>query len=161
MVRAGIWVCTSLASVAQAQAPTATLGVRAYVPAACTASSLDYGVMDFGTHAALDNQIQVASTVGAGTIQITCVEGLSYTIAIDAGSNAEGAQRYLRGANGGRVQYLLYSDAQYTLPWNIDVPLSQQGSGVLQQIPLYGRIAPQATPVAGAYVDTVSVTVEW
>lgn len=146
---------------AYAQTPTATLGVRAYVPPACTASTLDYGVLDFGSHGALDSQIQIGSSVGAGTIQITCVEGLTYTIALDEGQNAEGSQRYMRSAAGGKILYQLFSDSQYNLPWNIDTPLEQLGTGTLQQIPLYGRVPVQTTPAAGSYSDTVGVTVEW
>lgn len=149
------------AALAHAQTPTAILGVRAVIPPACVAGTLDYGVLDFGSHAALDNQIQVASGVGAGTIQVTCVQGLSYTIKLDGGLNADGSQRYMRGPANERILYQLFSDAQFGVPWNIGAVVNQEGSGLMQQIPLYGRVPPQATPAAGVYRDTVSVTVEW
>lgn len=150
-----------LMGVAHAQAPTATIDVRAYVPPACAASTLDYGVLDFGSHGALNNQIHVTSSVGAGTIRVTCVEGLSYSIELDAGLNVDGSQRYMRSPLGGKIRYQLFRDSQFTIPWDIDTPLNQMGTGVVQQIPLYGRVPPQGTPSAGTYSDTVSVTVEW
>lgn len=151
----------ALIGAAHAQTPTATIGVRAYVPPACAASTLDYGVLDFGSHGSLSNQIQMTSTVGAGTIRVTCVQGLSYSIELDDGLNAEGTQRYMRSVSGGRIRYQLFSDSQFSVPWANDTPINQVGTGEVQQIPLYGRVPPQDTPGVGIYRDTVSVTVQW
>jgi spore coat protein U-like protein len=151
----------ALNSVTYAQAPTATIGVRAYVPPACSTSTLDYGVLNFGTHGSLDSLIHVTSTEGAGTIQVTCVEGLSYSIELDRGLNADGEQRYMRSAANEKVRYQLFSNPQLTDLWVPDTPINKVGTGLVQHIPLYGRVPRQTTPSVGAYSDTVSVTVKW
>lgn len=151
----------ALPGAAPAQTPTATLGLRVNIPPVCTAGSLDFGVLDFGTHALLNNQIEASGSAGAGTIQITCISGMNYSISLDDGLHGDGTQRYMQSAAGGMIAYQLFSDAQFNSPWNVDTPLSQEGTGQAQQIPLYGRVPVQATPATGAYNDTVHVTVEW
>lgn len=151
----------ALPSATPAQTPTATLGLRVNIPPVCTASSLDYGVLDFGTHASLSNAIEATSSAGAGTIQINCISGMNYSVSLDGGLHGDGTQRYMQSAAGGMIAYQLFSDAQFNSPWNIDTPMDQEGTGSAQQIPLYGRVPVQATPSAGAYSDTVHVTVEW
>lgn len=159
----GFAVCAYAAGVTAvyAQTPTASLGVRAYVPPACATSTLDYGVLDFGSHGSLNNLIYATSAEGAGTIRVTCVEGLSYSIELDAGLYADGEQRYMRSAPAQRVRYQLFSNPQLTDAWQPNVPLYLVGTGLAQQIPLYGRVPEQATPLAGVYRDTISVTVKW
>lgn len=154
-------VCAALASVAYGQAPTATIGVRANVPPACSATTQDYGVLDFGSHGTLDNFIYVTSSEGAGTIQVTCVEGLSFSIELDDGLNPDGEQRYMRSTANGLVHYQLFSDPQFTQLLAPGTQINLVGTGFVQQLPLYGRVPSQETPLVGVYRDTVSVTVTW
>lgn len=151
----------ALPCASQAQAPTATIGLRVTVAPACSASNLAYGVLDFGSHGSLNSQVEASSSVGAGTIQMTCATGLSYSISLDAGLNGVGSQRHMRSAAGATIRYQLFSDAQFQTPWDVGVPYDQTGTGMVQQVPLYGRVPAQATPAAGTYSDTVRVTVEW
>ena len=144
-----------------AQAPAATIGLRVNIPPVCIASSLDYGVLDFGSHGSLSNAVQASSSLGAGTIQITCASGLSYSVSLDAGLHGNAGQRYMQGSGGDVIAYQLFSDAQLNVLWDSNVPLNRTGTGIPQQIPLYGRVPAQTTPAAGAYRDTVGVTVAW
>ena len=153
--------CVTLGSVAYAQVPTATIGVRANVPSACSASTQDYGVLDFGSHGALDSLIYVTSTEGAGTIQVTCVEGLSFSIELDGGLHPDGEQRYMRSSANGLVRYQLFSDPQFTQLLAPGTQVTLVGTGLVQQLPLYGRVPSQQTPPVGVYRDTISVTVAW
>lgn len=151
----------ALSGAVHAQTPTATISLRAMIAPACAAGSLDYGVLDFGSHGSLSNQVEASSSVGGGTIQVTCVNGLSYSIRLDGGLYGNGTQRYMRSAAGAAISYQLFGDAQFNVPWNVGIALNQTGTGSLQQIPLYGRVPAQTTPAAGTYSDIVRVTVEW
>jgi len=64
------------------------------------------------------------------------------------------------GAN--TVTYGLYRDAARTLPWGATIGVntaSGTGSGLAQNLTVYGRIAPQTTPQPASYSDTIIVTV--
>jgi spore coat protein U-like protein len=57
----------------------------------------------------------------------------------------------------------LYKDAARTQLWESSAgeQVTGSGAGTVQNLPVYGRIPPQATPPAGTYSDTVVVTVTY
>ena len=63
---------------------------------------------------------------------------------------------------GATVSYNLYRDAARTQEWGTTVGTNTgtgAGNGQIQTIPVYGRVAPQATPAPGVYTDTITITV--
>lgn len=133
---------------------------RATVPAVCTittASNLNFA----SPTNLLTSNLDQTSTIG-----LTCTNGANWQIGLDNGANASGAQRRMRlGATGNYVGYELYRDSTRTQRWgstlNSDTR-SGSGSGTAQTVTVYGRVPPQAPmPAAGAYKDTILVTVTY
>jgi len=98
-----------------------------------------------------------------GTLTIQCSSTLPYTVSLDGGNSgaSDPTQRKMAfGAN--TVTYGLYRDAARTLPWGATIGVntaSGTGSGLAQNLTVYGRIAPQTTPQPASYSDTIIVTV--
>jgi spore coat protein U-like protein len=68
----------------------------------------------------------------------------------------------MTGPSSATVAYGLYQDTAHTANWGNTVgtdTVAGTGNGSAQPLSVYGRIAPQTTPAAGAYADTVNVTV--
>ena len=66
------------------------------------------------------------------------------------------------GAN--TIPYAIYSDAPLSTNWGNTIgtdTVSGTGSGILQVFTVYGKIPAGATAPAGAYTDTVTVTVTY
>jgi spore coat protein U-like protein len=62
------------------------------------------------------------------------------------------------------VTYGLYRDAGRTLPWGATVGVdtaSGTGTGLAQNLTVYGRIPPQTTPQPASYSDTIIATVTY
>lgn len=97
----------------------------------------------------------------ASQIEVACNDQTPVAVRLDAGRNADGAERRLAG-DGGHVAYAVYSDAARSLRWDA----GQVSAGTAGAVPLalgaYGRIDGAATPAAlGRYSDTITVTVEF
>lgn len=123
-------------------------------------STSDFGLINFGTHPALNNALnaQSASTT-ASPIQLNCTLATAYTVTLNSGANASGNQRRLALA-GAYVNYNLYSDSAYLVAWPaIGVPGIGTGSAV--NFTVYGQVPAQTTPAAGTYTDTVTATITW
>jgi spore coat protein U-like protein len=98
-------------------------------------------------------------------MSVTCTNGAAYQVALGLG-NGTGATtttRYMtNGAN--KLGYTLYRDSNRTLLWGQSVgtdTLSGTGTGAAATVNVYGRVAIAQTAIAGAYQDTVVVTVSW
>ena len=123
-------------------------------------STSDFGLINFGTHPALNNTInaQSASTT-ASPIQLNCTLATAYTITLNSGANASGNQRRLALA-GAYINYNLYSDSANLVAWPV-AGVSGVGTGNAVDFTVYGQVPPQTTPAAGTYTDTVTVTITW
>ena len=68
------------------------------------------------------------------------------------------------GSLGGTLNYGLYRDSGRTNNWGSTIGTDTQagtGTGLLQNLTVYGRIASAQTPLAGVYTDTVTVTLTY
>lgn len=155
------------------------LGLSSY-PASCTSGGADGGSgtfaftasatvnarcnpsfavqnLDFGTRGLLTTTIDTG-----GSVSPQCTNTTPYRIGLDNGQNAVGNTRRMRSTANKYVTYELYRDNGRTQRWGntefVDT-VSGTGNGSAQGTPIYGRVAPQATPSAGSYSDTVTVTV--
>lgn len=132
-----------------------TFTVEATVNRSCTVSATN---INFGTRSDL-----LTNADATGTLTINCTVGLPYSIALNGGlSNAQPTQRRMT-LGSSAVIYGLYSNSARTVPWgnaaNQIVPGT--GTGAAQNVTIYGRVAPQATPARGTYTDTVVVTINY
>jgi spore coat protein U-like protein len=146
-----------LAGVSPALALTATgtFDVQVNVTASCVVDTPPTTVLDFG------NQFDFSADIDQVlTINVTCTNGLAYDVSLNNGLNA--SRRMRQGATTNYVDYELYTDAGYTSAWPTTAGSTPfTGDGTSQDIDVYARIPTQATPVAGAYTDTVQITVTY
>jgi len=139
---------------------TDTFQVTATVLGSCSVSATDLAFGDYtptsGT--ALDQ---------TSTVTVTCTNGTSYTVGLNAGLNDDG-----NGVTGRRMvynttnflAYALYSDSGRTTNWGNTPPtdtVGGTGSGSGQAITVYGRVPINQYVTAGAYLDTITVTVTY
>ncbi|HZF28383.1 MAG TPA: spore coat U domain-containing protein [Gammaproteobacteria bacterium] len=138
--------------------------VSATVNPDCTvsASTLDFGQAGLG----------LASTPvnATGTISMTCTQGVSYSIALNAGqgSGATVALRKLtRAAGTDTLSYRLYRDSGRSQLWGNGLSgtgtVAATGAGIqtVLQHTVYGTLPAQAVPRVGQYSDVVTVTVTY
>jgi spore coat protein U-like protein len=144
-----------LAASASAQSTgTTTLTVSSTLSASCSVAA---GALSFGT----DVPTPMAAAIDAATtITATCSTGRPYTIALNqgAGAGATEAVRRMSGS-GGTVEYSIYQDSGRTTVWGTGTAaLSRTGTGLPQDLPVYGRM-PIQNAAPGTYADSVTVTV--
>lgn len=142
---------------------TTTLPVSASISAACavSASGVNFGELSSGV-----------AKQSSGTISVTCQTGVSYTVAMNGGSNLQGTPllRTMKHASLNEfVGYQLFKDSALTQEWGdagagnlfqAGTPVSGTGTGSAQQLTVYGLqngFLNTASP--GSYSDTVLVTV--
>lgn len=141
---------------------TTTFSVTANVVNSCTsfsASTLAFGNYTFSSSSPTDSST---------TISVTCSNGTSYALSLDAGttSGATLAQRLLSDGSSHSLQYNLYTSSGRTTVWGdgsgSTSTVSSTGSGSAALHTVYGRIpALQNTAYAGSYSDTITVTVTY
>ncbi|HHK8213172.1 TPA: spore coat protein U domain-containing protein, partial [Serratia marcescens] len=100
---------------------------------------------------------------GTGTLGLNCTTGTNYTVALDNGLNASGSQRRMASSVPAYISYNLYQDSAHAVPWNSTTGvLTGTGTGSAVPLIVYGLVpAAGTTPAAGAYSDTVTMTVTW
>ena len=135
---------------------TSSFNVTATVVATCVVSATPVAFGIYGT-------AQLDST---GQVTVICVNGTSYTLALDAGtgSGASLAARRMTGPTGQTLTYSLYQDSSRSSVWGDVVgtnAMAGTGSGIVQVITMYGRIPASQYPSAGVYSDTVAVTLTY
>ncbi|MGH7960958.1 MAG: Csu type fimbrial protein [Candidatus Binatia bacterium] len=149
-----------------AQSATGSLTVQSSVANNCriTAATLNFGAYDpVVAHAAADLD-------GSQGLTVNCTKGTNPTsLDLDLGSFASGAQR--RMASGAeRLNYELYRDAGRTLVWGSGASGVDPDASASKNTPLvsgaaaivvYGRIPQNQDVAAGAYSDTVTITVNF
>ncbi|OKB65842.1 spore coat protein [Serratia marcescens] len=149
-----------------------TLGVTITIGAGCVVTggnsagvSNDFGSISFGTYSSLANVIAATATGsgGTGSLGLNCTNGTNYTVALDNGLYASGSQRRMASSVPAYISYNLYQDIAHALPWNsTSGVLTGVGTGSAVPLIVYGLVpAAGTTPAAGAYSDTVTMTVTW
>jgi len=147
------------ASNARAATTTTTFPVTATVLKACAvnANPLAFGTYDPTAATPLD-----ATT----TLSVLCTVGTSFTVGLNAGT-ATGAtvtsRKMTSGAN--TLNYALFQEAARTNNWGntpgTDTPPAITAPVLASTLTVYGRIAAGQNVPAGAYTDTVTVTVNY
>ena len=145
----------AMASAAQAATATNTFQTQITILNDCEITSPTD--MNFGSVGLLKNNVDATST-----FVVRCTENTNYTIALDNGQNASGGSSRMANSDGTKfVTYELYQDSGRTTLWDDTNTVSSTGTGVDQTFTVYGRVPPQATPPAGTYTDTVTITVTY
>jgi spore coat protein U-like protein len=151
----------AMTPVAQAATASGPMTVTASVATACLvgASSLAFGSP---TSAA----IAAGNVDAVGNVSVTCTNGLSYSVSLDAGSGA-GATLAVRNmfTSGQSLKYGIYTTAARNTVWGDGtlgtVTIPGTGTGANQSIPAYGRVFGGQIASAANYADIVNVTVRY
>jgi len=154
-------LCMAYGASAVAATASGVMTVSATVASTCVV-----GTSTLGFGSVSSSAIQAGNVDATGTVTVNCTTGSSYTIAlgVGGGSGATLASRKMTtGAN--LLNYSIYTSAARATVWG-DGTLSSAtapgtGSGTNQAIVAYGRIFSGQTVPAGAYTDTVTVTVAY
>lgn len=132
--------------------------VQATVQSACTVNAND---LDFGSIAGL---LSSGNHDASTTVGVTCTNQAAYKIGLNNGLHASGSTRRMAGPGGQLIQYEVYRDSGRTQRWG-NTPgtdtVDKTGSGSNQNASVYGRVPVQPTPSAGAYSDTITVSVTY
>jgi len=137
---------------------TAAFDVTMRIVADCTISATG---IDFGQNQGLLNQ----AVTGNANIKVHCSNTTPYNIGLDKGTGAgsNGTTRYMAGtgANTGTVRFNLYQASGGALWGNTQGSdtLGGTGTGVSQNVTVYGEIPVQDTPAPDAYKSTITATV--
>ena len=144
---------------ALAATATNTMPVSVNVINSCTIAATP---MSFGAPTAIGGSA-IDST---STISLVCTNGATYDVALDNGLNAASGQRFMSNgtATPTKVPYGIFTDVARSAAWGstsgINTVAGSAGTLGAVTLTAYGRIPASATSVgAGAYVDTVTVTV--
>lgn len=148
-----------LAAPASAQTSTGQIKVTLVVQAECKLTST--ADVAFGTTGVIQAAISATGTIG-----VQCTNTTPYNIGLGAGAGtgATVAARKMTSGTGATISYELYRDTARTLVWGDTVnsnTVAGTGTGAVQTLTVYGRVAVQNTPAAGTYADTVTVTVTY
>ncbi len=147
---------------AYAATSTTTFTVGATVADSCsvTANALSFGSIDPLVNA-------TTNTDATTTIDVTCANGTTYDVGLDAGgaTGATVTTRAMTDGVSGALSYSLYSDTGRTTNWGNTVDtdtVSGTGTGAAQTLTVYGRVpSGQETAPTGTYTDTINVTVTY
>lgn len=148
------------ATPAQAGTTGGTLAVSATVTANCTVSTsaLAFGNVDVTSGSNVDS---------TGGLSVTCTNGTGWTASAGVGSGTGASFANRKMANGGNLlNYNIYTSAARTTVWGdgtaSTATIGGTGTGTAQNVTVYGRVSSGQTGVpAGAYADTVAVTVTY
>ncbi|KQN94315.1 hypothetical protein ASE95_05640 [Sphingomonas sp. Leaf231] len=105
---------------------------------------------------------ELVGAAGTGAMSVLCSPGVSPKLTIGSGSHDAAGRRQL-AYNGMSVPYRLFTDASRTteigIGQQIALPVATNTAAV---VPIYSRISGAGYVLpAGAYVDTVQVTLSW
>jgi len=145
--------------VAYGATSTTTFTVSASVLDNCTVNANNLSFSNYDPTSGL-------VTDGTTTVSVTCTLGTPYQIGLNAGigSGATVNVRKMTRTSGGvqTLNYSLYQDASHSVVWGntlLTDTVTGTGTGLQQNVSVYGRIfASQNVPVA-SYQDTITATV--
>jgi spore coat protein U-like protein len=142
---------------AQSQTAQTTFLVTARVQAVCEVTSND---LNFGTYnPKASSPHQVSSLVRA-----TCTPGATYQVGLNEGTSPGATINQRKMVSGSNtLNYQLYSDSARSVIWgntqNTDTVTPPAGTGLPQDLPVYGSIPPAQPAAVGDYSDTITVRV--
>jgi spore coat protein U-like protein len=144
--------------IAAAATSTTTFQVSANVASSCSASATN---LAFGNY----DPLAVLPTAGTSTVTVQCTLLTNYTIGLSAGTGAGATvttRKMTKGAD--TLNYSLYQDAAHLLVWGNTLgtdTISGVGTGLAIPHTVYGRIPTAQNVNTGAYLDTITVTINY
>lgn len=150
----------ALPQAAMGATASSTMNVTATVTANCTVSTT---ALAFGSV----NTISGLNVDSTGSLSIRCTNGTPWSAAAGVGSGSGASYANRRMTSGANLlNYNIYTTAARVTVWGNGTagtaPIAGTGTGAAQAVTVYGRVGSGQTSVpAGAYADTVAVTVTY
>lgn len=150
---------TLLSCTSRGQQDTGDFTVSTDIEPSCTVSA---GTLDFGT---LGTTVS-APVTGQATIDVTCSNGIPYTVYLGQGQGMSVTDPTGRKMTSGSntLTYGLYRNQALSAPWGWTAGVdgyAATGTGALQSVPVYGQISAGQTVPVGVYNDSVVITVDY
>ena len=144
---------------AMASTATNTFAVTTVVLSVCTVAATPMAFVSYDPTSA-------SNTDGTTTVAVLCTAGTPYNVRLSPGANAVTVttRKMLLTAGTDLLPYSLFRDSGRTQNWGATDgtdTVAGTGNGLPQSLTVYGRVASGATVAAGAYLDTVTVTVNY
>lgn len=160
---AGTALFLAASSASHAGTATSNLSVTATVSANCTITTapVAFGAYDpIATNAT--NPLD-----GTGTVTVTCTNGSAATITLGqgadpaAGSTDAAPLRQMKDTGTDALAYSLYQDSDRTIAWGNTgaTGVAETGTGLVQNVTVYGAVPAGQNVPAASYSDTVLATV--
>lgn len=154
---AAMSLCLLSAGAAHAQTSTSNFNVTASVQNACTISAAD---LLFGVYSSISG----ADKDGTSTLQVRCTLSASYSVALNAGTTVGGTiPARLLTSGSTTLGYNLYTTNGRTTVWGDgtggSAAVAGTGTGLTQNLTVYGRIAGSQNLAAGSFSDVVTATI--
>lgn len=163
---AALCVGLALATGPAAEAATGTFNVVSSVVVSSVCTYNGTPTLNFASYDPIVANASTALTA-TGALSITCPDTLAYTVTANLGSNSGHAsgscatttcsRAMVSGTN--YLSYDIYTSSGNTTVWNTTNSIAGTGNGLAQTVNVYGYIPPAQVAAAGAYADTVTVTV--
>ena len=127
---------------------TANMNVSLTVLKACSITASD---MNFGKQYSNAGDLSVQTTAA-----VVCTKNTPYELSSDSSHDYE-----MSDTNGDKIAYSLYADQASSTPFTTGT--TGTGTGVAQNINIYGKVGSSALQVApaGDYTDTVLLSVDY
>jgi len=158
VILAGVGIAMSPVA-AGASTSNSNFAVTTTVVPSCTVSA---STLAFGNY----DPTSATDTDATTTLSVLCTNGTAFTVGLNAGTTVGGtvaARLLTSGAH--TLGYALYQNVGRTTNWGntsgTDTPASQTAGASATSMTVYGRIAKSQNVQAGAYSDTVTVTVNY
>lgn len=144
---------------AVASTATTTMIVSANVQSACVVTSNN---LSFGNY----NPTAGGPTDATSTFDVTCTQGTSFTVGLNAGTKPGATVTTRQMVNGASsLGYALYSDTGRSTNWGntpgTDTPAATVAGASASIFTIYGRIPALQNVLAGPYTDTVTITINY
>lgn len=146
-----------LPTTASAATATSTLTVTATVLSSCTVAP---ATLAFGNY----DPSATSATTASTSIIVTCTGAATGQVGLDQGANGTSVTARQMANGTQKLNYNLYQDSGRTTNWGnttgTTVAFSTTGLGS-DTLTVYGSIPAGQAPNAGAYTDTVNITVTY
>lgn len=130
------------------------ISVQITIVPSCTISA---NTLSFGQYSS-DNSLDASTT-----LNVLCTSGTSYQIALDAGKGKGATVMTRKLVSGSNIlNYSLYQDCNRTTVWGDTKDsntVSGAGTGLTQNIIIYGKIFSNQLSPSGDYNDVITATI--